>query len=342
MTQQLGADALLTQQPGKCTVVGVQLSPYRLAQRRMGSAATRDDYEDGTARPRLTSEGNGGDDDSARHGYPQHTRLIGAAGSSLDRANEDALSTRRGYAMAGRAGFLAKPRCMSRQGLLVLGLVAAFALGAAPALAGDGLGKQKTTLDTKLAAVQAKIARTRVRESRLNTQIGGLNTRIAALESRVGDIASRMSVLQADLALRHRRLDVLNALYRLQTNRESELRHAYRLAVIRLDTVLISIYKSPQPGAVEVALEAKSFQAVLDELFYMRLISQQDEQVAQRVAAAKQRVAAQRRRTTQLRRRVSDETNLINARLEQAAVIHNELLTSKTTLAKDRGGSRWR
>jgi murein DD-endopeptidase MepM/ murein hydrolase activator NlpD len=227
---------------------------------------------------------------------------------------------------------------MSKHGLLLLVLAVVFALGAAPAFAGDGFGGQKTALDAKLAAVQAKIARTRVRETRLNAQIGGLSTQIAALETRVGDIASRMSALQADLALRHRRLDVLNALYRVQTNRATDLQRAYKLVVIRLDTVLVSIYKSPQPSALEVAIAAKSFQDAIDELFYLRLISQHDEAIAQQVASAKHRVAAERRGTSQLRRRVSDETNLINARLEQAAVIHNELITNRANLSKARTG----
>src|ERR1700730_6780642 len=84
-----------------------------------------------------------------------------------------------------------RPCCMSRHGLLLLVFGMAFTLAAAPALAGDGLGGQKTALDAKLAAVQAKIARTRVRESRLNAQIGGLNRQISTLETRVGDIGSR-------------------------------------------------------------------------------------------------------------------------------------------------------
>ena len=41
--------------------------------------------------------------------------------------------------------------------LLILG----FALVAAPAFGGDNLGQQKASLDSKLAAVQAKIAAAR-------------------------------------------------------------------------------------------------------------------------------------------------------------------------------------
>jgi murein DD-endopeptidase MepM/ murein hydrolase activator NlpD len=227
---------------------------------------------------------------------------------------------------------------MVKHGLLLLGLVAVFAFAATTALAGDGLGKQKTALDAKLAAVQAKIARTRARESRLNAQVDGLNSQISALETRVGDIASRMSALQADLALRHRRLDVLDALFRVQVKRAAYLQRAYKLVVVRLDLVLVSIYKSPQPGVLEVALQAKSFQDVIDEIFYLGLITKEDEAIAQQVTSAKHRVAAQHRKTSKVRRRVADETNLINARLEQAAVIHNELLTSRANLSKARTG----
>jgi murein DD-endopeptidase MepM/ murein hydrolase activator NlpD len=227
---------------------------------------------------------------------------------------------------------------MVKHGVLLLTLAVVFASAATSASAGDGLGKQKTALDAKLAAVQAKIARTRTRESQLNARIGGLNSQLAALETRVGDIASRMSALQADLALRHRRLDVLDALYRVQVNRAADLQRAYKLVVARLDTVLVSIYESPQPGVLDLVLQAKSFNDLLDEISYLGLLSKQDETIAQQVTSAKHRVAVQHRQTSKLRRRVSDETNLINARLEQAAVIHNELLTSRANVSKARNG----
>ena len=220
----------------------------------------------------------------------------------------------------------------------MLALTCAAALAATPAIAGDNYGQQKAALDAQLTAVQAKIARTRAREAALNGQIGALDTRIHALESRVGDIAARMSSLQADLALRHRRLDVLDALYRVQTTRVGDLRHAYRIALARLDDMLVTMYESPQPGTLELALQARSVQDILDEVRYLRLMTNEQEGVAQQVATAGQRVARARLRTARVRRQVADQTNLIRARLEQVAVIHNELLTSSHTLSHARAG----
>src|SRR5204862_3564450 len=123
-----------------------------------------------------------------------------------------------------------------------------------------------------LAATKARISKARSRESQLNGQIGSLNTQINALESRVADVASRMSALRTDLALRRRRLDALNRLYRTQTARVRDLRGVYRIAVARLDLQLIAMYKSPQPGTLELVLQAKTFQDVLDEVNYLNLI----------------------------------------------------------------------
>jgi murein DD-endopeptidase MepM/ murein hydrolase activator NlpD len=217
-------------------------------------------------------------------------------------------------------------------------LAVGFAVAAAPALAGDNYGRQKAALDAKLATTKAKIAEARARESRLNGQIGDLNTQIRALETRVADVASRMSALRTDLALRRRRLDALNGLYRTQTARVRDLRGVYRIAVARLDLQLVAMYKSPQPGTLELVLQAKTFQDVLDEMNYLKLIARQDEAIERQVASAKHRVVLARAKTLQVRRRVASETNLINARLEQVAIIHNELLTSSRSLSKARAG----
>jgi murein DD-endopeptidase MepM/ murein hydrolase activator NlpD len=218
--------------------------------------------------------------------------------------------------------------------LLVLGI----ALAAAPALADNNYGSQKAALDAKLAQASAKITRARARESRLNSQIGALNAQISALETRVADVASRISALQTDLALRRRRVDVLNRLYRTQTARVRDLRGVYRIAVARLDMQLVAMYKSPEPAALDLVVQAKSFQDVLDEINYLRLIARQSTAIAQQVANAKHHVALARAKTIQVRRRVANEANLINARLEQVAIIHNELLTSNRTVIRTKAG----
>ena len=138
---------------------------------------------------------------------------------------------------------------MARRVTLLLALTLALA---APALAGDGLGDQKAGVDSKLSALQSKIAESKRRASALDAQIGALTGRIHTLESRVGDVSSRLSALQSDLALRQRRLDKLNQLFKLQTQRFHYLKHEYTLSVQRLDTRLVAIYKQEDPTTIDV------------------------------------------------------------------------------------------
>ncbi|HVP75112.1 MAG TPA: peptidoglycan DD-metalloendopeptidase family protein [Gaiellaceae bacterium] len=218
---------------------------------------------------------------------------------------------------------------------VLLPLVLALGL-AAPALAGDGLGQQKASLDAKLAAVQAKIASERARESRLNTQIGGLTTQIHSLEARVGDVSSKLTALQADLALHQRRLTKLNELYRLQTIRFGNLRHEYTISVQRLDQRLVVIYKQASPSTIDVLLAARSFQDVLDEFDYLGAIAAQDKKIAAQVATAKLAVAQARARTAAVRKGLQQETRVIDARAQQQAILRGELLTSRNGLASAR------
>ncbi|MGH2972906.1 MAG: murein hydrolase activator EnvC family protein [Gaiellaceae bacterium] len=218
--------------------------------------------------------------------------------------------------------------------LLILG----FAIVAAPAFGGDNLGQQKATLDAKLAAVQAKIASTRARESHLNTQIGSLDTQIGTLETKVGDVSTKLSALQDDLSLRERRLKTLNQLFQVQTSRVHDLRHEYSLALIRLDDRLVSIYKQPDPGTIDLVLQAKSFQDVLDELNYLGIVAKADKSIALQVAEAKRAVIAARKKTAAVRASVQNEANKINARVEQEAILRGQLLSSKGQLSNAKAG----
>jgi murein DD-endopeptidase MepM/ murein hydrolase activator NlpD len=219
---------------------------------------------------------------------------------------------------------------------LVVLLTLGFALVAAPAFGGDNLGQQKASLDAQLASVQAKIAATRAHESSLDAQIGSLNDAIGKLEAQVGGVSARLSALQSDLALRERRLKALNRLFAVQTNRFHDLRHEYSLALIRLDDRLVSIYKQPEPGTIDLVLQAKSIQDVLDEIDYLGLVAKEDKTIAFQVEQAKTQVIAARKQTVQVRRAVRDEANKISARVQAAAILRGQLLSSKGKLASAR------
>ena len=216
---------------------------------------------------------------------------------------------------------------------LLLGI---FLLCAVPASAGDNYGQQKAALDKQLTAVQAKIARSHAREAALNTQIGGLTTQIHRLEARVGDVSSKLAALQTDLALHQRRLDKLNAVFRLQTERFHFLRREYTISLQRLNHRLVTIYEQNDPTTLDVLLSAKSFQDVLDQLDYLGAIAQQDKKVALQVRQAKQKVRVARLQTAKARSSVRQEANVISARAQQQAILRGQLVSVQNTVSGTR------
>jgi murein DD-endopeptidase MepM/ murein hydrolase activator NlpD len=217
-------------------------------------------------------------------------------------------------------------------GRLTLLLAVALVL-AAPALAGDGLGQKKASIDAKLGALQGKIAASQHKASALTSEIGHLSGQIHALEGRVGDVSGRLASLQSDLALRQARLRKLNELFALQTQRLHYLKHEYALSVQRLDARLVAIYKEDDPTTLDVIITAKNFDDVLDQLDYLGAIANQDKQVAAAVATAKLQVKVARAKTKTVRTGVANEARAINARVQQAAILRRELLASQSKLA---------
>jgi murein DD-endopeptidase MepM/ murein hydrolase activator NlpD len=220
---------------------------------------------------------------------------------------------------------------MAKRALLLLALMCAVVAPAA--FAGDNYGDQKAAVDAKLGQLHAKIARAQAKESHLSSQIGSLTTQIHTLEQRVGDVSAQLATLQSDLALHQRRLDKLNQLYKLQTIRFRYLKHEYTLAVKRLNIRIVEIYKQNQPSTIDVLLAAQSFNDVVDQLNYLGLIAAQDKKVAAQVGTAKHQVKVQRARTTKVRHGVQQEANVINARVQQQAILRGELLSSRSHLA---------
>jgi peptidoglycan DL-endopeptidase CwlO len=219
---------------------------------------------------------------------------------------------------------------MAKRLLLLLALGLALA---APALAGDNFGDQKAAVDAKLSALHAKIAHSQAKESALSSQIGSLTSQIKTLEVKVGNVSSKLASLQSDLALHQRRLDKLNQLFHLQTIRYRYLKHEYKLALHRLNLRLIDIYKQDEPTTIDVLLAARSFNDVLDQLDYLGAIAKQDKTVAGQVATAKRQIKRQRAATTKVRSSVKQETHVINARVQQQAILRGELLSSRGKLA---------
>src|ERR1700675_5218977 len=117
-------------------------------------------------------------------------------------------------------------------------VVLLLAIVAAPA-SGDVVGR-KQAIDARLQAVQAKIARAAERERALTADIASVNSQIRGLACQVGVVSAQLAPLERDLALHREKLNRLNELYQLQTDRFVFYSHEYDVLIERLGNTLIS------------------------------------------------------------------------------------------------------
>jgi murein DD-endopeptidase MepM/ murein hydrolase activator NlpD len=219
---------------------------------------------------------------------------------------------------------------MRRWTLALVGLLVL----AAPAL-GDDVTK-KHQVDAKISSLQGRLAEHRRQETALRNEVADYTSRIRTLEAKVGDVSLRLQTLEADLALHQKRLDALNRLFKLQSDRYAFLEQQYAQSMDVLRRRLVDIYESDQASTLDVFLGAANVQEALDQVAYLTDIGVQDRHIANEVAYAKAQVKAARAKTKKIRTTVNGETHVISTRTAQTRDIRDELVGARNDLASTR------
>jgi murein DD-endopeptidase MepM/ murein hydrolase activator NlpD len=225
---------------------------------------------------------------------------------------------------------------MSRSALAALAVAAAVV--ATPAAA--DVYSRKQSVDDRLSAVQARIARTHERARELSAEINSVSTQIQTLQNRAGDVSARLVTLERDLALHQRKLDRLTELFRLETKRYFFLRHEYALALARLNARLVEVYERGDVDSLDVILAATSLSNLLDALDYVNQIGAQDQRIATSVGGAKDAAREARERTRKIRAVVAAETRAVEVRTQQVRSVRDELLANRGQLVSARSQKR--
>jgi murein DD-endopeptidase MepM/ murein hydrolase activator NlpD len=208
-------------------------------------------------------------------------------------------------------------------------------LAAAAPAAADVIEK-KHSVDNRIAALREKVEAARQREAELQQEIDSVSTQIRGLEQRVGDVSEQLAPLQGELRLRELKLNRLNALFQIQSERLAFLRVEYRTAIERLNRRLVAAYEAEAPDGLAFVLSARSFGDVLDGLDYVRAIAEADKRIAESVAAAKREVTVAHARTKRARDSVRRQAEIVAVRVHQVRVLRDELLANKGQLVEAR------
>ncbi|MFN2471480.1 MAG: murein hydrolase activator EnvC [Gaiellaceae bacterium] len=200
--------------------------------------------------------------------------------------------------------------------------------------------ERKEAVDAQIAALEEKLASAEARETELSGEIADVSTSIRSLESQVGDVSQRLEALERDLALHRRKLARLTTLLEFQSARLEALRDQYRIALARLNSRLVQLYKEDDPETLDVIVAAASFTDMLDQLEFMRDIGNQDVRISASVEVARDHMRLLRARTRNTQERVAAATRVIAIRTAQQLELQNQLLARRGGLIAARRSQR--
>ena len=221
----------------------------------------------------------------------------------------------------------AEPRPMTRR--LVIGLLAVF-VAAAPAFA--DIIEKKQSVDSRIAALQERVQAAKDREAALQREIDSYSGEIRGLEQQVGDVSQRLAPLERELELRELKLNKLNALFQVQTERLHFLRAEYRTALGRMNARMVAVYESSPPDELSFLLASQSFSDLVDGLDYVRLVVRRDRQIVTEVGVAKREVTIARKDTKRARDHVQQQAQVVALRVRQVRALRDQLMASKGEL----------
>ncbi len=205
---------------------------------------------------------------------------------------------------------------------------------------GGNLSGRKRAIDVRLRHVQAKIAWADRRRRQLSAELDSVNAQIHSLSRQVGDVSARLTTIERDLALHQEKLDRVNAIYRVETERFVSFRSQYEISVERRDNRLVDLYESGDPSTLDVLLSSASLSDLISRSEYLDALVAQDERIAGQVGEAKAAARRQQLRTKRYRVAVASVTRTIAVRTEQVRSVHRALLAQEHGLAAARSNRR--
>ena len=217
------------------------------------------------------------------------------------------------------------------------GVVITLGLGAYLLLPMPGLS---APLSERIDHTRSQVEDKKYKESVLSDTIAGYNVRIDALQGDINVLQRKQDRVQATLD--EKRAELLEVRGKLDDARDRLARLKKELGVAQ-DTLaarLVELYKSDEPDALTVILQADGFGDLLEQTEFLERISEQDQAIIERVRVLKEQAKKQADVLAELEQRVEDAANAILAQRNELAQSKNQLLDSQSQLAAVRDDRR--
>ena len=187
-------------------------------------------------------------------------------------------------------------------------------------------------LSDRIAGTREQLDQKESQEGVLTTEISGFDTRIESLSGQISGLLDREEELLGRLEAKRAELERVQGELAVTRDRLARLRDRLAESEAALADRLVEIYKTDEPDAVTVVLEADGFNDLLERTEFLDRISSQDQRVVARVRDLKQQVSAEVDRLAALEQQVEAALQDILERRNELASTRQELTDARADL----------
>src|SRR5918999_1909007 len=195
-------------------------------------------------------------------------------------------------------------------------------------------------LSERIEQTRTLVQSKKYKEHVLSETIASYNVRIDALQGDINVLQRKQNRIQATLD--EKRAELLEVRGKLDEARDrlARLRKELVVAEDALAVRLVEIYKADEPDVLTVVLQADGFADLLERTEFLERVSEQDQEIIERVRVLKEEAKKQAEILADLEQRVEDAANAILAQRNELAQAKNQLVSSQNELASVRDDRR--
>jgi murein DD-endopeptidase MepM/ murein hydrolase activator NlpD len=192
-------------------------------------------------------------------------------------------------------------------------------------------------LSERIEETRSAVNSKKYKEHVLSETIAGYNVRIDSLQGDITVLQRKQNRVQATLD--EKRAELLEVRGKLDEARDrlKRLRKELVVAEDALAARLVELYKADEPDALTVVLQADGFADLLERTEFLERVSEQDQEIIERVRVLKAEAKKQKELLAELEQRVEDAANAILAQRNALARSKIQLVHSRDQLATVRG-----
>lgn len=174
------------------------------------------------------------------------------------------------------------------------------------------------------------------RARQLRSQIHTETQRIQGYEGTIGHLQARLTLIEHSVVIQERLLRLVSAQLSAARKELAELRARYKRGRKILAAQLVADYESPAPNLVDVVLESRGFQDLLNRVNDLQSIARRNAHILRQVRHEQGAVAAQARRLAVAYARRKRAATAVLVERDQIAQLRLSIVRRELVIAHDR------